>query len=235
MSSHGSKKGYQQQDYTPEEYHPNDSPGAPSHYHYGHQQPQVAQRPVLSSYYRHHEDPRNSGTTNENRVGLQEIIKHPLNSQDRLWTRAPQASQLYSQYVSDSSSSDPFRQQPSSMTERIAEHVPSRDHSRKETEVDESDGFNSQLSQLPLDPEIVKEMVKSSTHTRRKLYVQSLEEYITDSKEALRQQGVTLPPILRSATSTGDMLSKMDDKMQNLSEVVEEREADSSSLGERDS
>ncbi|PVF97607.1 hypothetical protein CPB86DRAFT_785740 [Serendipita vermifera] len=85
-------------------------------------------------------------------------------------------------------------------------------------------------------------MVKSSTHTRRKLYVQSLEEYITDSKEALKQKGIALPPILRTATSTGineptrvDMLTKMDSKMQNLSEAVEQREADPPSLGEKGS
>lgn len=164
MSSHSSKEGGQQQDYTPEEQHSSELLGAP-HYQYTHQQHQVTQRPVLSNYYRHYEDYRNPDTTNENRLGHPELAKHPLNSRDQVWARAPQASQLYSQHAQESSSSSPFRQQPLGTTGRIPEHIPPSDHNRKDTDIDDSDGLNSQLSQLPLEPEIVKEMLGKIEYT----------------------------------------------------------------------
>ncbi|KAG8830733.1 hypothetical protein FRC18_007688 [Serendipita sp. 400] len=51
-----------------------------------------------------------------------------------------------------------------------------------------------------------------STHGRRKNYVHGLEGYINDSRGAMRQNNILVPPIQRSATSRG-----LDSPTQNVS------------------
>jgi hypothetical protein len=155
MSSHGDKRGdqYQRQSDRSAGYI-SVALGAPSHYQYGHQQSQNSQHSALSNYDGYLDDNQQS---NEGHAAYPEMAKHPLNEYGRLWKEAPQ---VYSHYPSSTSSSSPLRSPISNTTttERRPEHDPSRGHTHKETEIDDSDGLNSQLAQLPLDPEIVKEM-----------------------------------------------------------------------------
>jgi hypothetical protein len=155
MSSHGDKREdqRQQQNHRSAGYI-SDALQAPVHYQYGYQQSQNSLHSALSNYDGYLDDNQQS---NEDHAAYLEMAKHPLNEYDRSWKGAPQ---VYSHYPTSTSSSIPLRSPISSTTttERRPEHDLSKGHTHKETEVDDSGGLNSQLAQLPLDPEIVKEM-----------------------------------------------------------------------------
>jgi hypothetical protein len=171
MSSHSDKRGdqYQRQSDRSAGYI-SDALGAPSHYQYGYQQSQNPQHSALSNYDGYLD---NNQQSDEDHAAYPEMAKDSLNEYGRLWKEAPQ---VYSHHPTSTSSSSPSHSPISSTTttERRLEHDPSKGHTHKETEVDDSDRLNSQLAQLPLDPEIVKEMSVNTTFSLNRPVIEAL-------------------------------------------------------------
>ncbi|KAG8766486.1 hypothetical protein FRC20_005303, partial [Serendipita sp. 405] len=69
----------------------------------------------------------------------------------------------------------------------------------EEEDEDEDDGVGTGGRNSSLTDNIAS----LSTHSRRKNYVHGLEGYINDSRDAMRQNNISVPPIQRSATSRG--------------------------------
>ncbi|KAG8766422.1 hypothetical protein FRC20_006452 [Serendipita sp. 405] len=87
--------------------------------------------------------------------------------------------------------------------------APKKDISEEEEEEEEEE---EGVETGGRDSSLPDNIARLSTHGRRKNYVHGLEGYINDSRGAMRQNNILVPPIQRSATSRG-----LDSPTQNVS------------------